>query len=182
MADFDLCMIEKAGIELKSNLEAIVGLNISVETISSKENWSIFKERLTILEVNPKRLILELTETEELSDLDVISTNLTEAREMGYLIAADDFGAGYFNLNQLERLKFDIIKIDAGIVQRAENIKDESLLCMVGLAKCFAEVIVVEGIETVNQLYFAEQAGATHVQGYHISVPIFRGVNKGQSL
>ncbi len=75
----------------------------------------------------------------------------------------------------------DIIKIDAFFVQLNRRLAaDRVLHHMVGLASCAAPTIVVEGVETYEQLTLAKAAGATHVQGYLLSeptlCPVFRGL------
>ncbi|NKX17458.1 EAL domain-containing protein [Ochrobactrum pseudogrignonense] len=81
---------------------------------------------------------------------------------------------------QLLRLEVDIVKIDAAFVRdiKESHPRGNSLQFMIGLAKCAAPTVIVEGVETNTHLIDAVMAGATHAQGYHLSRPVFLHSNE----
>ncbi|KAB2715327.1 EAL domain-containing protein [Brucella intermedia] len=162
--------------ELEANPHAVRGCNTSADSVVNSGEWTktkgVLLERSSLL----PRLILEIKEPHFLGDMVTAKRWLEEARELGCRIAIDDFGSGHAAPIQLLALDVDIIKIDVLFAHhiRASRIRGNSLIHMVGLAACSAPVIVVEGVETEEQLQMAYQAGATHVHGYHLSRPMER--------
>ncbi len=116
---------------------------------------------------------MEITETHAFGDVFTANEFLSSARQLGCLVAIDDFGRGQVTPWQLLRMKVDIIKIDGGFVREIkENISGgNSLNFLIGFAKCVAPIVVVEGVETRTHLIDAMIAGATHTQGYYLSQP-----------
>lgn len=162
--------------ELEADPHAVLGCNVSADSVVNSSEWAQTKQILLERSDLLPRLILEITETGSLGDMVAAKRWLKEARELGCRIAIDDFGSGHAVPIQLLALGVDIVKIDALFAHhiRASRIRGNSLVHMVGLAACFAPVIVVEGVETEEQLQMAHLAGATHVQGYHLSRPMER--------
>ena len=101
----------------------------------------------------PSSLVLEITESEMLTDNEATVLNLAELRSLGVRIALDDFGTGYSSLSHLDRLQVDIVKIDKSFVQ-ALGTKDDSrsmAAAMVQLARTLGYETIAEGVETRAQ-------------------------------
>ena len=94
-------------------------------------------------------------------------------RELGFLIALDDLGAGFCNLDRLSLIKPDLIKLDRSLIQGMETSfhKQEVFRCLVGLANKVGALIVAEGVETREELYAAIALGAHFIQGYFFARP-----------
>lgn len=156
---------------LEENSTIVLGSNISTENLTDASEWKKIRDILIDRGHLLPRLVLEITGTRPL--IDVVETNhrLTEARQLGCSIAVDGFGSGHMTPNQLLLLDLDIIKIDAMFVQdiRPSKVGGNNLFHMVGLAACSVPRIVVEGVETREQLCLARLSGATHAQGYFLS-------------
>jgi diguanylate cyclase (GGDEF)-like protein len=121
----------------------------------------------------PERLVLELTEREEIEDVDKVRVRLEACRQAGIRIAADDVGAGNSGLRLLSELRFDIIKVDLSLVQRSATSAASSAVIesVVALASRTGALVVGEGVEETAQLAKLGALGVTAAQGYLLGRP-----------
>ena len=86
----------------------------------------------------------------------------------------DDFGTGYSSLSLLNSFPFDKIKIDRSFIHAVgQNARADSIFrAVAGMGRALSVPVLVEGIETEEQLNFAQALGCEEVQGYHCSRPI----------
>jgi diguanylate cyclase (GGDEF)-like protein len=151
-----------------------LSVNLSPRTIESEafragELKAIFKRHGVPLD----QVVLELTEREEVQDLDHLRRNLDACRRAGMRIAADDVGAGNAGLRLLSELRFDIVKIDLSLIQ-AGTAHDPSHAVLLGireLADRSHASVVAEGIETPEQLRAVRELGIASGQGYLLARP-----------
>jgi EAL domain-containing protein (putative c-di-GMP-specific phosphodiesterase class I) len=131
-------------------------------------------EALRVSGLDPARLILELTETVMLQDVQSALVTLRKLKNLGVLIALDDFGTGFSSLSYLLRFPFDRIKIDrafiAGLEQEAQSVTVVGAI--IDLCRALGMVTTAEGVETEAQFDILAQHGCDHVQGYLISRPM----------
>ena len=123
--------------------------------------------------IDATRLVVELTEREEVEDLDRLRSALTALRKHGVRIAADDVGAGNAGLRLLSEVSFDIMKIDLTLVRAgaASESADAVLRALRGLARRQHQTIVAEGVETLDELAMIMDLGFDAVQGYLLQRP-----------
>jgi predicted signal transduction protein with EAL and GGDEF domain len=94
-------------------------------------------------------------------------------RRLGATIAIDDFGPGFSNLAMLERLQPSIIKIDRSLLIRADRARSLVILgAAIGLGQALEARIVVEGVETKEQLSLVVSLGCDLAQGYFLAPPM----------
>jgi diguanylate cyclase (GGDEF)-like protein len=123
--------------------------------------------------LEPGRLVLEITETVILSDMDVVLSHLQELRNLGVRVALDDFGTGYTSIGQLGQLPIDILKIDRLFVSTIEHGSDRSIVeLMVEVAHTLGLGLVAEGVEDGGQLQALRNLSCDDVQGYLIAKPL----------
>jgi diguanylate cyclase (GGDEF)-like protein/PAS domain S-box-containing protein len=122
----------------------------------------------------PTSLILEVTESVLVEDIDRASVVLAELRDRGIRIAIDDFGTGYSSLSYLRMLPVDILKLDRSFVTGITASSSMSAVArsIVTLADALGLVVVAEGIETATQLDELVRLGCGLGQGFHFSRPI----------
>ncbi|MFI5839161.1 putative bifunctional diguanylate cyclase/phosphodiesterase [Catenuloplanes sp. NPDC051500] len=120
------------------------------------------------------RLILELTETSLLYDLDGAAVTLTELADMGVRVALDDFGTGYASLSYLQNLPIHAIKIDRSFVQRLGDDSTSSAVtqALVNLAETLGISQIAEGVETPDQLDRLRGLQCAFGQGFFFSSPL----------
>ena len=124
------------------------------------------------LGLSPQGIVIEIIES-NVENLDELQRFIKTHREMGFLIALDDVGAGHSNLNRIPLLKPDILKVDRYLVQDiGDNFyKQEVFKSMIGLARKIGALIVAEGIETDKEAMAALEMGVDMVQGYYFAQP-----------
>jgi diguanylate cyclase (GGDEF)-like protein/PAS domain S-box-containing protein len=118
-------------------------------------------------------LDLELTETTLMRDMDDSIRRMGRLRERGIRISIDDFGTGYSSLGYLPRLPVDLLKIDRSFVaELGVNSAALSLIeGMISLAHSIGKRVVVEGVETHEQLDVLRGIGADEIQGFLLGRP-----------
>jgi diguanylate cyclase (GGDEF)-like protein len=148
---------------------------VNVSTIQFRRP-SFVDEVVAILRdsgLDPKLLQLELTESIMLDGTDRASSTMKRLAALGISIAVDDFGTGYSCFSYLPRLPFNVLKIDRSFVSELEKRAEMAAMIrsLVNLAHNLNMQVVVEGIETVQQLETIEAMGGNEVQGYLLGRP-----------
>ncbi len=154
--------------------EAYLSVNLSPRTLgSSLFRASDVKGILRRHSIPLDRVVLELTEREEVEDLDELRRNVEKLRSAGLRLAADDVGAGNAGLRLLSEMQFDIVKIDLSLVQAgtAHDPSHAILRALQGLAAQWNASVVAEGIETSEQLAVVRGLGISAGQGYLLGRP-----------
>ncbi len=121
----------------------------------------------------PERLVIELTERQQIEDVARVRSRLDACRRAGIRFAADDIGAGNAGLRLLADIRFDILKVDLTLVQRSASDGRYSavLSSVVELATRTGAFVIAEGIEDASQLPPLTALGIVHGQGYHLGRP-----------
>ena len=120
-----------------------------------------------------RRIVLELTEHEEIPDYDVLNARLKPLRDAGMRLAIDDAGAGYASMRHILLLSPDMLKLDMSLIRDIDQDRDKQSL--VAALRGFAEVqgykVVAEGIETEAELAELQTLSIGFGQGYLLSRP-----------
>ena len=146
---------------------ATVAINISARHVSTTDLASTVLAALERYGVAPDRLVVEITESALLDDVDHAAHELVLLREHGVGIAMDDFGTGHTSLSHLRELPIDILKLDREFVIAAEADRDRPLArLIVDAGHVLGAVVVAEGVETEAQLALMRELGADEIQGF----------------
>ncbi|WP_051441036.1 EAL domain-containing protein (putative c-di-GMP-specific phosphodiesterase class I) (plasmid) [Ensifer sp. WSM1721] len=181
----DRRMLNLAFDWLSNNASGSLGCNISTSNFSDAEHRAMLYDQLFRRRSLAPRLVLEIAESAPMAQQSCATELIQDIRRLGYRVAidvfGDVFGTVFSTAEALFSMAVDIVKIDAFFVQLNRRPDADRLLHdMVELASCVTPTIVVEGIETYEQLALARVAGASHVQGYLLSEPtlspIFREI------
>jgi diguanylate cyclase (GGDEF)-like protein len=151
-----------------------LSLNISPRTLETEQfRVTDLLSRLAPHGIDPRRVVLELTEREAINDLERLRINLEACRAAGMRIAADDVGAGQAGLRLLSEVQFDIIKVDLSLVQG--GVLRESTHAVLQALRDLTDrghmVLVAEGIETREQLEVVRSLGFAAGQGFLLAPP-----------
>jgi diguanylate cyclase (GGDEF)-like protein len=154
--------------------ERFLSLNLSPPTFEASEFSS--GALLAILARHgfpPERVVVELTERQQLHDPDRVRARVEACRRAGIRFAADDIGAGNAGLRLLAELQFDILKVDLSLVQRSASEAPSSAVLgsVVELAARTGALVVAEGIEHASQIAPLRALGIDAGQGYHLGRP-----------
>jgi diguanylate cyclase (GGDEF)-like protein len=150
-----------------------LAINISGLT-SSDQTW--LRSLAALLKHRPgvaRRLIIELTETSALNDIDESARFLSAIRQLGCRVAVDDFGAGFTSFRHLKTLTLDIVKIDGSFVRNLAGNVDNQLFIrnLLGLAEAYGMETVAECVETQEDARFLIGEGVKYLQGYYFGRP-----------
>ncbi len=151
-----------------------VGVNVSSVQFGRADFTNTVVQALEKSGLPPALLDLELTETVVMQGMEEVAQKVAWLRGMGITISIDDFGTGYSSLSYLQTLRIDHLKIDRSFVRDvAFDAHSHSLTeALVALAHGLGMKVVVEGIETAEQLKAVRQMGCDMAQGYFIGYPV----------
>lgn len=164
------------GFEFLTKLkpELSLSLNISAKSIKDNHLVEVFSKACQQYEIDPKRVILELTETATMNNPDEAEHVLTQLRDMGFRLSIDDFGTGYSSMAQLARLPFTELKIDRSFVTTMENSSKSRKVIgsTITLAQSLGLCTVGEGIENSLAAIGLRELGCKFGQGYYFARPM----------
>ncbi|MEA2621516.1 MAG: hypothetical protein QOH61_426 [Chloroflexota bacterium] len=154
--------------------DKLVSVNLSPRTLEAPDfSVANLLSVLKLYGMEPGRLIVELTERENVLDIQTLRRNLAELRAAGIRVAADDVGAGNAGLRLLSQFRFDIVKLDLSLVQDGAQ-RDSSqavLRSLRDLAGRWGAFVIAEGLETREQLRMVRELGMSAGQGYLLGRP-----------
>jgi diguanylate cyclase (GGDEF)-like protein len=145
-------------------------VNVSPQQIAAVDFVDTVKAILSRFQMDPRRLVLEITEKTALADSCAVVTNVHALRAHNIQLALDDFGTGYSSLAAAHSFPLDLIKIDQLFVKAINAHSDASLVrAIIAMAHSLALSPVAEGIETREQLEKLVELGCSFGQGYFFS-------------
>jgi diguanylate cyclase (GGDEF)-like protein/PAS domain S-box-containing protein len=150
-----------------------VSVNLSARQLAQRDIAETVALALRDAEADPAGLVIELTETVLLDDVEQAARTLGALRDIGVLLSMDDFGTGYSSLTYLRRFPIDIVKVDRSFVnQLGTDSRDASIVEMVvTLAHGLELDVVAEGVETEEQLSALASMGCQYAQGFLFARP-----------
>ncbi len=169
----DRFVLDKAIEELANHPEVRLGLNISGLTAADRP-W--LRALISQLRHRPDiacRLVVEITETAALYDIEESARFVATLRHAGCRVALDDFGAGHTSLRYLQSLAVDTVKIDGSFVKNLAGSPDNQVFLrhLLGLAKGFGFSTVAECVETEEEAAILLREGVGFLQGYYYGRP-----------
>lgn len=150
-----------------------IAVNMSAKQFEDKNILKNISATLAETGLNPSCLVIEVTESTLMVDIDHNIAILNDLRDMGIRVAMDDFGTGYSSLSYLARLPIDTIKIDKSFISELTGNKDDTTIitAIISLAKSMQLDIIAEGVETAGQAAFLMKNDCRFMQGYLFSKP-----------
>jgi diguanylate cyclase (GGDEF)-like protein len=149
-----------------------VSVNLSARQVQQVSFLEDVSAALQVTGLPPERLVLEVTETLMMQDLDGTADKLAALKRMGVRTAIDDFGTGYSSLSYLRRFPVDMIKIARDFVDVAEESDWAFAHAMVSLGQTLGLQIVAEGVEHGMQADRLQRMGCDYAQGYFFARPL----------
>ncbi|WP_432223856.1 putative bifunctional diguanylate cyclase/phosphodiesterase [Enterobacter wuhouensis] len=151
-----------------------LSFNLSPIQFEQPDIFTIVSSMLQKYDLSPYRLILEVTESTALKNLDRSIELLNAFNQAGITVSIDDFGTGYSNLLMLSVLPAKELKIDKSFVSSMlENEKSRKLVeTIIHIARTMEMSIVAEGIETEEQQAVLTDLGCDYLQGFLFSRPL----------
>lgn len=165
--EFDRIVVSDVINRLIADSSRVLGCNISAESAIESHWWTATFDRLARMPEVARRLVIEITETAPV----VPERGRAFAQHLSALgcrIAIDDFGAGYGVQNGIAIGEPDIVKLDAGLLENARSSEAgvERLRGLADLARDLAHTVVIEGVESREDLDIVRRAGCEWAQGH----------------
>lgn len=150
-----------------------IAINISTRELAQADFFLRLRHAIASHGAPPSMLELEITESLAMEMEARVLEQLRALRRDGVRIAIDDFGTGYSNLARLKELPVDRVKIDRSLVRDIATSAEARTICsaVVGLIQGLGMEVVVEGIESEEQMDVLRVIGCTLFQGYHLARP-----------
>jgi EAL domain-containing protein (putative c-di-GMP-specific phosphodiesterase class I) len=154
---------QRAGVPVPS-----MSVNVSPLRFHSDDVPAHVRRLLTLHDLKPSALMLEVTERVMLSDDERTRVDLRTLHEMGVRLSVDDFGTGYSSLGYLKRLPVSELKLDKSFVADLEREASDRALAdaVIGIGQALGLQVVAEGVETPGQRELLVRAGCTVAQGF----------------
>ena len=151
-----------------------IAVNLSGRSLSEPSLPQFIGNELREGGVNPSRLIVEITETAAVSDLNDAQRMIEALRQLGCGVCLDDFGVGFASFAYLKHLHVDTIKIDGLFIRDLPNDPDNQVFvqAMVSVALGLGKSVVAEYVEDGKTLALLRHFGVDLVQGYHLDRPV----------
>jgi EAL domain-containing protein (putative c-di-GMP-specific phosphodiesterase class I) len=151
-----------------------MAVNVSAVQLVHTDICGIVESALSESGLDPSYLVLEITETAIMADLDRAKAALTRLVAIGVQVALDDFGTGYSSLSRLVQLPVDMLKIDHSFVRNVaiDNACSLVVSSIVTLAHSMELRVVAEGVETAVQAEALRKHRCDEMQGYYFSHPL----------
>ncbi|MBR6254724.1 MAG: EAL domain-containing protein [Clostridiales bacterium] len=149
-----------------------VHINVTAEDMARIDFADYVIELLNEYGVQPKNILLEITETSLMKNLAICRQNMSKLRSNGIRIALDDFGTGYSSFNYLREFPVDEIKIDRAFVDQDDRFNTSFISAIVLLTRTIGMTVCVEGIETAQKASRIRSLGVDIFQGYYFARPL----------
>ncbi len=161
----------------RETTESWVFLNLDFNNLNSLSDLCL-AEVIEELGLSGRHLVIEVVES-EIIDEEIFEELISVLRNLGCLIALDDFGAGHSNIDRIWKAEPDIVKLDRQVLLEAtKSLRSQSILRnLTRLIQQAGSICLLEGIETKEQALLAMDAGVDLVQGFYFARPEVDALN-----
>jgi EAL domain-containing protein (putative c-di-GMP-specific phosphodiesterase class I) len=142
-----------------------ISVNLSAKQLQSETIVDDVRDALAASGLTPSSLVLEITESVLMVDMDLAVERLNALKALGVKVAMDDFGTGYSSLSYLNRLPVDILKMDRSFLTSSEAVSALPQ-AIVRIGETLDLEVVAEGIELANQASVLRELGCGLGQGF----------------
>ena len=158
----------------EENVSVKVGVNVSGRDFMRADFVSRTIKTVTTAGARPEDLVLEVTESATIDNIEQAIKHLSELREAGFILALDDFGTGFSSLSQLKHLPVHELKIDKSFVLNLSTDSDDPKIVRstIELGHNLGLKVVAEGVEDDASLKMLADMGCDSIQGYLLARPL----------
>ncbi len=148
-------------------------VNLSGKAFADPELLPLIQRELSATRIDPASLVLEVTETAAIANIDHAQQFLQTLKALGCGFALDDFGVGFSSFSHLKHLPVDYLKIDGGFIRDlARNTVDQHLVrAIVAVARGLGKRTIAEFVGDAETLTLLRGYGVDFAQGYHVGRP-----------
>lgn len=177
--ELDIFVFEKVLEDLKESKKKgrriiPVSLNFSLYEFYSSNFLEFIIDSLQKYEIDPRLIQIEILETTSQANPFLSVSIIKKLREMGIRVLMDDFGVGYSNFSNLNKIPFDAIKIDRSFIVNIEKDNKARRICecLVNLGQINGVEVICEGVDNEKQVDLLYQMGCDTIQGFYYSRPL----------
>ena len=151
----------------------LLSVNVSARQLFGTQLQSDVVTALDESGLNPKHLVLEIVESQVMTDVHAALRQFAALKEIGVRIAIDDFGTGYSSLGHLQELPVDFLKLDKSFTDNiTKSVKSQELMRTVAqLSRALSIATVAEGVETLEQADVLHSLEVNLCQGFYFARP-----------
>lgn len=152
---------------------AEVAINLSGKSIGDPDLLHLIETCLTTLDINPARIIFELTETAAFYNLDEVRHFVGRIKNLGCRFALDDFGVGFSSFYYIKELDFDYLKLDGSFIAKLPRSPNDQVFvrAMVEISRVFGLAVIAEWVEDKETAEMLRDFGVALGQGYYFGKP-----------
>lgn len=179
VTDLDMIVFEKVLAFLRRSLDegiecVPISVNFSRLHFANESFLPTLLQTMERYQVPAHLIELELTESAIFDNFSIIYDFTEKVREYGVAVAMDDFGSGYSSLNMLKDLAIDTLKIDRAFLEEAADNEKRNIIfvSVVEMARKLNISLVVEGVETGENVSLMRECGCNIAQGYYFARPM----------
>jgi len=156
------------------NLIFTFSMNVSVIQLLSQNVALKLIQKIEKMKVNKKNIIVEITESVLMENIDIIMPQINLLQQEGINIEIDDFGTGYSSLSYLKKLPVSALKIDREFVKDITNDdEDRSIVnAIISMAKALHKKTIAEGVEDKETMEYLKNNGIDYIQGFYFAKPM----------
>lgn len=166
------CSLSKKWSDM--GIQVRINVNLSVVQLLDNNIVEVIKNVIESSGINPANLVLEVTESLAINDMNRMKQIIKQIKALGVKIALDDFGTGYSSLNYIKQMDLDIIKVDRTFIK---DISDDDyaqafVKLIAELSKKLEVQVCVEGVEDRKQLDTLKTMNINMIQGFYYGKPM----------
>jgi EAL domain-containing protein (putative c-di-GMP-specific phosphodiesterase class I) len=150
-----------------------VAINVSALSVTDESMLRHLERQLTLHGVEPSRLIIEVTETAAISDMEQARSFCAGVEALGCAVALDDFGAGFGSFQYLKHLPFSYLKIDGDFIRGMPGSRTDQLVvkALVGVVRGMGRRTIAEFVGDQPTLEMLRSYGVDYAQGFQVGRP-----------
>jgi len=158
----------------EQGLRTRIAINMSARHFVHDSPVNVIRSAASAAGVDPQSIVVEITESGLIQDLNHVRAGMSALRALGCRIAIDDFGTGYSSLAYLKGLPIDELKIDKAFIRNLTLDPVDAAICttILSLARDIGLVVTAEGVESPQQLAWLRGQGCDEAQGFLIGRPM----------
>lgn len=169
----EVCLFLQSGIPYDNNMECI-NVNLSVFQCLQPGFLEHIVDIVDDYHIDHSLIHFEITESVEAEDYHALSVVARQLKEQGFSLSMDDYGTGYSNVEAMFELDFDIVKIDKSILWNSEKESNGRIILenSVRMIHDLGCKVLVEGVETKEQVELLKTLQVDYLQGFYFSKPV----------
>lgn len=150
----------------------MLNMNITPTSLLNKDFIDYIEKIIKDNGLDNSNVVIEVTEDTFVNNLEECQTRISAYRSRGFMVAIDDFGKEYSSLSILDRIEYDIIKIDGGFVRNINDLRNQVIIEMIiTIAALSGKVVIAEGVEDGEISHTLNNMNCIIHQGYYYHKP-----------